>query len=97
MFAKVNVPILGLVENMSYFLCPNDGNRYDIFGSGGGAREAGRLGVPLLAQIPLEMGLRESGDKGMPLTEQEPDGATGKTFLQLAQTLDLQCNKQNVI
>src|SRR6201997_1439202 len=68
MFAKVNVPILGLVENMSYFICPNDGNRYDIFGSGGGEREAARLGVPLLAQIPLEMGLRESGDKGLPLT-----------------------------
>jgi len=51
MFAKVNVPILGLVENMSYFICPNDGNRYDIFGSGGGQREAARLGVPLLDSV----------------------------------------------
>ena len=78
MFAKVNVPILGLVENMSYFLCPNDGNRYDIFGSGGGEREAARLGVPLLAQIPLEMGLRESGDKGLPLTAAEPNSPTAQ-------------------
>src|SRR5476649_756149 len=54
MFTKVNVPILGLVENMSYFLCPNDGNRYNIFGSGGGEREAARLGVSLLAQIQIE-------------------------------------------
>jgi ATP-binding protein involved in chromosome partitioning len=90
MFAKVNVSILGLVENMSYFLCPNDGNRYDIFGSGGGEREAGRLGVPLLAQIPLEMGLRESGDKGLPLTAAEPNSATAKIFTQMAHTLDLQ-------
>src|ERR1700757_3641160 len=59
MFSKVNVPILGLVENMSYFLCPNDGNRYNIFGTGGGEREAARLQVPLLGQIPIEMALRE--------------------------------------
>jgi ATP-binding protein involved in chromosome partitioning len=91
MFAKVNVPILGLVENMSYFLCPNDGNRYDIFGNGGGQREAERLGVPLLAQIPLEMGLRESGDKGLPLTISQPDGSMGKAFLSIAQQIQQQC------
>ena len=91
MFAKVNVPILGLVENMSYFLCPNDGNRYNIFGSGGGEREAARLGVPLLAQIPLEMGLRESGDKGLPLTFSEPDGPTGRLFHQIAKVICQQC------
>jgi len=90
MFAKVNVPILGLVENMSYFLCPNDSNRYDIFGSGGGEREAARLGVPLLAQIPLEMHLRESGDKGYPLTAAEPASATAQIFAQMAHALDLQ-------
>src|ERR1700742_5160254 len=66
MFEKVNVPALGLIENMSYFVCPNDGKRYHIFGSGGGEREAARLQVPLLAQIPLEISLRESGDKGIP-------------------------------
>ena len=91
MFAKVNVPILGLVENMSYFICPNDGNRYDIFGSGGGEREATRLGVPLLAQIPLEIRLRESGDKGQPLAFSEPDSPTGRLFQQIAKIIRQQC------
>jgi ATP-binding protein involved in chromosome partitioning len=91
MFTKVNVPILGLVENMSYFLCPNDGNRYNIFGSGGGEREAARLAVPLLAQIPLEIGLRESGDKGLPLAVSEPDGPTGRIFYQIAKVIREQC------
>jgi ATP-binding protein involved in chromosome partitioning len=91
MFAKVNVPILGLVENMSYFVCPNDGNRYDIFGSGGGEREAARLGVPLLAQIPLEIRLRESGDKGLPIVFSEPESATGQLFVQIAKNIRQQC------
>jgi ATP-binding protein involved in chromosome partitioning len=91
MFAKVNVPILGLVENMSYFLCPNDGNRYDIFGTGGGAREAARLQVPLLAQIPLLMSLRESGDMGCPLTQREPDSETGRAFRAAAQAVRQAC------
>jgi ATP-binding protein involved in chromosome partitioning len=91
MFGKVNVPILGLVENMSYFLCPNDGNRYDIFGSGGGEREAARLGVTLLAQIPIEMGLRESGDKGSPLTFSHPESSTAKTFHHIAEQVELEC------
>src|ERR1700676_2733242 len=91
MFAKVNVPILGLVENMSYFLCPNDGNRYNIFGSGGGERGAARLGVPLLAQIPLEIGLRESGDKGLPLAFSEPDGPTGREFYEISKIIREQC------
>jgi ATP-binding protein involved in chromosome partitioning len=91
MFGKVNVPILGLVENMSYFVCPNDGNRYNIFGSGGGEREAARLQVPLLAQIPLEIDLRESGDKGLPAAQSHPHGTTGKLFQQIAQTIRKQC------
>ena len=91
MFAKVNVPILGLVENMSYFLCPNDGNRYDIFGTGGGAREAARLQVPLLAQVPLLMSLRESGDMGMPLTQREPDSETGRIFRNAAESIRKIC------
>jgi ATP-binding protein involved in chromosome partitioning len=91
MFTKVNVPILGLVENMSYFLCPNDGNRYNIFGSGGGEREAARLGVPLLAQIPLEIHLRESGDKGVPIAVSEPDSATGRLFYRIVEVIREQC------
>lgn len=87
MFKKVNVPILGLIENMSYFLCPSDGKRYDIFGTDGGRVEAERLGVPLLAQIPIDIATRECGDRGMPVTTAEPEGAVASVFLQVAKTL----------
>ncbi len=72
MFEKVNVKVLGLVENMSYFLCPSDGERYHIFGEGGGAREAEALGVPLLGQIPIDMPTRLGGDAGRPVALQDP-------------------------
>jgi ATP-binding protein involved in chromosome partitioning len=80
MFQKTNVPVLGIVENMSYFLCPSDGRRYDIFGSGGGEREAARLRVPLLGKVPIEIAVRESGDVGRPLTASDPRGAVAKVF-----------------
>lgn len=67
MFSKVNVRVLGIIENMSYFLCPGDGRKYPIFGEGGGAREAKRLGVPLLAEIPIDIPTREHGDAGKPI------------------------------
>ena len=91
MFGKVNVPLLGLIENMSYFLCPNDGNRYDIFGSGGGTREAQRLGIPLLAQIPLEIQVRESGDHGRPLALEHPESATARNFFNVAAVVGKSC------
>jgi ATP-binding protein involved in chromosome partitioning len=85
MFVKVNVPILGLVENMSFFLCPDNGKAYPIFGQGGGEREAKRLGVPLLAQIPIEMTVREAGDEGHPIALESPDkSAASKAFHELA-------------
>ncbi len=87
MFEKVNVPVLGLIENMSYFVCPNDGNRYDIFGSGGGEREAKRLRVPLLGQISIDISLRESGDRGMPIVAEKPESAVGAEFLRIARDL----------
>ncbi|MEM9482037.1 MAG: P-loop NTPase [Verrucomicrobiota bacterium] len=67
MFAKVNVPVLGIIENMSYFQCPSDGERYNIFGEGGGETEADRLGVPLLGKIPIDIATREAGDGGEPI------------------------------
>src|SRR5579864_817274 len=67
MFEKVNVPVLGLIENMSYFVCPKDNTRYDIFGRGGGEKEARRLGVPLLGQVPIDIPTRECGDHGKPI------------------------------
>jgi ATP-binding protein involved in chromosome partitioning len=74
MFKKVNVPVLGIVENMSYFQCPHCGTRSDIFGHGGARLEAERLGVPFLGEIPLHMSIRATSDSGTPVVESEPDG-----------------------
>lgn len=84
MFAKVNVPVLGLIENMSYFLSPSDGVRYDIFGTGGGAREAARIRVPLLGQIPIDIATREAGDRGLPITAVAVESPVAKEFLKIA-------------
>jgi ATP-binding protein involved in chromosome partitioning len=75
MFKKVNVPVLGIVENMSYFQCPHCGTKSDIFGHGGARHEAERLGVPFLGEIPLHMSIRVTSDSGTPVVESEPDGA----------------------
>jgi ATP-binding protein involved in chromosome partitioning len=74
MFKKVDVPVLGIVENMSYFQCPHCGTRSDIFGHGGARHEAERLGVPFLGEIPLHMSIRAMSDSGTPVVESEPDG-----------------------
>ena len=74
MFKKVNVPVLGIVENMSYFQCPHCGTRSDIFGHGGARHEAERLGVPFLGEIPLHMSIRATSDSGNPVVDSEPDG-----------------------
>jgi ATP-binding protein involved in chromosome partitioning len=87
MFEKVNVRVLGLIENMSYFQSPSDGKRYDIFGSGGGEREAKRLGVPLLGQIPIDIATRESGDRGMPITAEQGDSPVAAEFMKIAARL----------
>lgn len=84
MFEKVNVPVLGLIENMSYFVAPNDGQRYDIFGSGGGEREAKRLRVPLLGQIPIDIATREAGDRGMPVTAEDRESPVSVEFRRIA-------------
>jgi ATP-binding protein involved in chromosome partitioning len=74
MFRKVNVPVLGIVENMSYFQCPHCGTRSDIFGHGGARHEAERLGVPFLGEIPLHMSIRSTSDSGTPVVESEKEG-----------------------
>ena len=84
MFLKLNVPILGIVENMSYFIAPDTGNRYAIFGEGGGARVAQEFGVPLLGQIPLEMETRKGGDAGVPIVVGQPASAQAKAFREVA-------------
>jgi ATP-binding protein involved in chromosome partitioning len=72
MFTRVNVPVLGIVENMSYFQCPHCGTRSDIFGHGGARREAEKLGVAFLGEVPLHMDIRATSDAGTPLVESEP-------------------------
>jgi ATP-binding protein involved in chromosome partitioning len=87
MFTKVNVPVLGIIENMSYFLSPSDGKRYDIFGNGGGQREADRLKVSLLGQVPIDIATREAGDRGRPITIADPQNAISLEFLKIARNL----------
>ncbi len=87
MFEKVNVPVLGLIENMSYFICSSDGKRYDIFGSGGGEREAKRLRVPLLGQIPIDIATREAGDRGMPIVGEDRQSPVAAEFRRIAENL----------
>ncbi|WP_102958794.1 Mrp/NBP35 family ATP-binding protein [Mangrovicella endophytica] len=84
MFRKVDVPVLGIVENMSYFIAPDTGARYDIFGHGGARQEAERLGVPFLGEVPLEMKIRETSDAGKPVVVVEPDGPHAKTYRDIA-------------
>ncbi|MEZ4387437.1 MAG: Mrp/NBP35 family ATP-binding protein [Candidatus Krumholzibacteriia bacterium] len=91
MFRQVDVPVLGIVENMSYFLCPDNGRRYDIFGTGGGERVARQFDLPLLAQIPLEMRIREGGDTGRPLMLQKDAGPIREIFLELAGQVITRC------
>ena len=87
MFEKVNVPVLGLIENMSYFISPSDQKRYDIFGSGGGEREAKRLRVPLLGQIPIDIATRESGDRGEPIVSQDRQSPVAQEFARVAERI----------
>ncbi len=84
MFQRLNVPILGIVENMSYFVAPDTGTRYHIFGEGGGRRVADEYGVPLLAQIPLDPETRAGGDEGSPITVRRPDSPQAAAFRDLA-------------
>ncbi|MGH6673301.1 MAG: P-loop NTPase [Xanthobacteraceae bacterium] len=84
MFRRVNVPVLGIVENMSYFLCPHCGERSEIFGHGGARHESERLNVPFLGEVPLEMEIREKSDSGLPVVAAAPDGRYAKIFRDIA-------------
>ena len=84
MFGKVNVPVLGVVENMSYFLCPKCGERSDIFAHGGARQEAQRMGVPFLGEVPLLMSIRENSDAGKPPVAVDPDSAHAAIYREIA-------------
>lgn len=85
MFERVNVPVLGIVENMSHFICPHCDEKTSLFGEGGGKRLADELGVPLLGEIPLYQPVMAGGDTGAPIVVAEPDSAAGKALLALAE------------
>ena len=85
MYRKLEVPVLGVIENMSYHVCSDCGHESDIFGRGGGEGVAGELGVPLLGQIPLYAPIRAGSDEGVPLVMGEPDSPAARAFRQVAE------------
>ncbi|MET0807391.1 MAG: iron-sulfur cluster carrier protein ApbC [Pseudoxanthomonas sp.] len=87
MFRKVNVPVLGIIENMALHVCSNCGHEEHLFGEGGGQRMAAQYGVPLLGSLPLDIAIREQGDAGRPVVISAPDSAVAQAYLQVAREL----------
>lgn len=95
MFERVNVPVLGMIENMSYFIAPDTKKRYDIFGTGGGERVSKELGVPFLGGIPINSQIREGGDKGKPIVFDIPDSDESEIIMKISRNLTEQVNIRN--
>lgn len=95
MFERVNVPILGVIENMSYFIAPDTGNKYDIFGSGGGEKICKELNTTLLGGIPIDPRIRQGGDKGVPMVFGIPDTNETKILMDISNRLTEQVNIRN--
>ncbi|MBT8387705.1 MAG: Mrp/NBP35 family ATP-binding protein [Ignavibacteria bacterium] len=95
MFERVNVPVLGIIENMSYFIAPDTGNRYDIFGSGGGEKTAQELQISFLGGIPIDQRIRVGGDNGIPMVSGMPDSENTEIILNISRNLTDQVNKRN--
>jgi ATP-binding protein involved in chromosome partitioning len=87
MFRKVNVPVLGLIENMSYFACPHCGERTDVFGHGGAKLEAEKTGMAFLGEIPLDITIRETSDGGTPIVAAQPDSPHAKAYRTIAENV----------
>ncbi len=87
MFGQVNVPILGIVENMSYFVCPSCGTRSELFGHGGAREEALKIGVDFLGEVPLNMIIRETSDEGRPIVATEPTAVEAQAYLHIAENI----------
>jgi ATP-binding protein involved in chromosome partitioning len=83
----VNIPLLGLIENMSTFCCPTCSHVTPIFGHGGARQEANRRGIPFLGEIPLDMQIRQTSDDGRPIVAAEPDCVHGKHYIEIARTI----------
>jgi ATP-binding protein involved in chromosome partitioning len=95
MFRKVNVPVLGIVENMSSFVCPHCLKPTDIFSHGGGAKAAVKLDVPFLGEIPIDPAIRQGGDEGRPIVIADPDSPQAKAFIAIAGKVAQQVSIQN--
>ena len=87
MAARVNLPVAGVIENMSWFEAPDTGARYEVFSGGGGAMLAAELGVPLLGRIPLEPAVAEAGDAGLPVVAAHPDSPAARALLDAARAV----------
>jgi ATP-binding protein involved in chromosome partitioning len=96
MFQKVNVPVLGIIENMSYFIAPDTGARYEIFAHGGGSKAAGELGVPFLGEIPIVEGIRVGGDEGVPFVVSHAESEQATHIRQIARELAAQISILNM-
>lgn len=96
MFTRVNVPILGVIENMSYFIAPDSGKKYDIFGTGGGSKMAVELEAPFLGGLPIQPQIRVGGDKGVPILYDTPDSEQAKIITEISRSLAAQINIRNL-
>ncbi|HET6151037.1 MAG TPA: Mrp/NBP35 family ATP-binding protein [Polyangia bacterium] len=96
MWKRVEVPVLGLIENMSGFVCPSCGHHEEIFLRGGGRKLAAREGIPFLGEIPLEVAVSRGGDSGMPITLANPDSAVARSFLEIAKTVACALSVRNI-
>jgi len=92
MFRRLEVPVLGIVENMSYFICPHCNQRTDIFGHGGGAVAAEEMGLEFLGEIPLDVATRAAADEGVPIVESAPDSPAAGVFRSLAERVAARCS-----
>jgi ATP-binding protein involved in chromosome partitioning len=95
MFRQLNIPVLGVVENMSYFVCGHCQERTEIFGHGGGAKMAEDMGIPMLGQIPIDTRVRSGGDEGRPIVSAAPDAPAAKAFFEIAGRVAAEISKQN--
>jgi ATP-binding protein involved in chromosome partitioning len=97
MFDRLQVPVFGIVENMSYFIAPDTGNRYEIFGHGGARAAAAELGLEFLGEVPLDQETRQASDAGVPVTASAPEAPASKAFMAIAEKIAARCSVQNFI
>ncbi len=97
MFDRMQVPVFGIIENMSYFIAPDTGNRYEIFGHGGAKMAAEELGLEFLGEIPLDQATREASDSGTPVTQLTPDSDSAQAFMSIAKKIAARCSVQNYL